>query len=41
MIFGDPYRFAVLIQHLPEWSDDTYKMDFSIFVLMVFSSLKK
>ncbi|PQQ22532.1 hypothetical protein CE143_06825 [Photorhabdus luminescens] len=25
MIFGDPYRFAVLIQHLPEWSDDTYK----------------
>ncbi|WP_168386440.1 immunity 42 family protein [Erwinia amylovora] len=25
MIFGDPYRFAVLIQHIPDWSDETYK----------------
>ncbi|BBH12823.1 immunity 42 family protein [Chromobacterium haemolyticum] len=25
MIFGDPYKFAVLIQCIPEWCDDAYK----------------
>ncbi len=25
MIFGDPYKFAILMQHIPEWSDGTCK----------------
>lgn len=25
MIFGDPHRFAILIQHIPEWGNDSFK----------------
>lgn len=25
MIFGNPYEFAILVEVIPKWSDDTYK----------------
>lgn len=25
MIFGDPYRFAIIIENIPEWSNDSFK----------------
>nr|WP_235334731.1 Imm42 family immunity protein [Pantoea anthophila] len=31
MIFGDPYRFAIWIECIPQWSE-SYKMVFFIFL---------
>lgn len=25
MVFGDPYRFAILMEYIPEWSDSTFR----------------
>ena len=28
MIFGDPYRFAVWVEYIPQWSNDSFKNGF-------------
>lgn len=33
MIFGDPYEFAVLIEIVPEWSDETYRNGLFHFII--------